>query len=104
MRLAPGAPRPGLGRCLRRLRVIHIGWDVGFGRSGFNAEDARRLAQRARNGSVARMPGRGRTGTGQEVAALVAAVRQAIVLLRRRGFGFCRLDALLELPGYDEAA
>jgi peptidoglycan/xylan/chitin deacetylase (PgdA/CDA1 family) len=103
VRLGAGAPRPGLGRGLQRLNLVPVGWDVGGPRSLTTPEAARKMAQRVRNGSVVRIPTwQPAQNTVQTATACLAAIKRMIQLLRDRGFAFGRLDALLELPGYEE--
>jgi len=90
-----GLTNPHLGRPLRELGLVLVGWDVRpFDRGADPDRVAERVCRRARDGSIIVLHD---GGVGAE--ALVRTAAAVIAALRERGYAFASLDELLAARG-----
>jgi peptidoglycan-N-acetylglucosamine deacetylase len=94
MRSPVGLTSPFFPRVLRRLGLTLVGWDVRtFDTAGSTPEVIDRISRNTRDGSIILLHDGG--SSPQRIVEIVSA---AITDLRSRGFGFERLDRLID-PG-----
>ena len=92
MRSPAGLTNPFFPKILRRLGLILVGWDVRtFDTSGRAQEAIDRISRQTRDGSIILL--HDGAASRERIVEIVSA---AIKDLRSRGFGFERLDRLID--------